>query len=92
MILHNERIVKLSPEGLLTYYHVDTPSLVKDQINLKHSSVIDIRFVYAGRWPALQQKSEAMPDKNARPLPHTDDEMRLYTKSGNFFFKSMSKI
>ena len=25
-------------------------------------------------------------------MPHPDDEMRIYSKSGNFLFKSMSKI
>lgn len=56
LILHNERLVKVSPEGVLTYYHLDHPTVAKDKINLKHSSIVDIKFVYAGRWPANHSK------------------------------------
>jgi hypothetical protein len=78
LFLMNERMVKLSTEGVLTYFHLDKPTVAKAAINLD-SDLIEIRFVYAGR-----------PHKGIRP-PHADDEMRIFVKSGNFLFKSMSK-
>jgi hypothetical protein len=55
----------MSPEGILTYYELDNTKLAKDEINLKHSSVADIRFVYAGRW---QEPKSSLRDKNTRPF------------------------
>ena len=49
LILHNERIVRLDENGKLTYFKLDRSDRAKGAINLKHSSVEEIRFVYAGR-------------------------------------------
>ena len=87
LFLLNERFVKITDEGLLTYYHLDKMQSPKETINLRDHDLIEIRFVYAGRaHPQLKN------NENLTRLPHPDDEMRIFLKTGNFLFKSMTKI
>ena len=44
----NERIVKITSDGILSYYDIDKPQQAKKQLNLKHIST-GIKIVYAGR-------------------------------------------
>ena len=78
----NERVVKLSDTGVLTYYHLDKPTVAKARIPLSDPTVMkSIKFVYAGKNKA----------KTGYPA-HREDEIRLLIKSENYIFKSMTKI
>lgn len=82
MIRWNERMVKLTESGILSYYHLDNPAQPKVEIDLTHSSVVGFKFVYCGRRST----------KSTRPLPNPDDEFRLYTKRESFFFKDLKQL
>jgi hypothetical protein len=79
----NERIVKLSSEGVLTYFHHDKPTRAKAAIKLSDPSVLSIRFMYAGK-----SKSKQVP----LVPPHADDEIRIQIKAETFLFRSMAKF
>ena len=59
-------------------------------MHLKSSHILDIRFIYYGR--KIAGKTGDAPNLGVQRLPHADDEMRIYMKTGNFFFKSMPRV
>ena len=65
------------------------PLKQKPQIHLKSTNILDIRFIYYGHKIAAQTDA---PNLSVGRLPHADDEMRIYMKTGNFFFKSMPRV
>jgi len=91
----NEREVRIDADGILTYYHFDKPGIPHGNIDLKHHSVQAVRFEYAGRKkpdPVSKRNSTNLPSK--RPIPHLDDEIRVYMRhkeSETFIFRA-SKI
>lgn len=89
MFLHNERIVRISTEGVLTYSNRDKPGREKGQINLR--ALGDVRFIYAGKRVTKDSKAD-LTVETAGSVPHPDDEMRFSVKRDNFFFKSMTKL
>ena len=77
--------MRLTADGTLTYYHKDSPQSEKCRINLKHSSIIAVRAFYSGR------RSHNELDLT-KTLPHHDDELRIYTQGGSFFFRNLSNL
>jgi len=95
LIFHNEREVRIDADGILTYYHFDSLDLPRGNIDLKHHSVQAVRFEYAGRKkPDPSSKRNSTNLQSNRPLPHPDDEIRIYMRnkeSETFIFRA-SKI
>ena len=56
MFLHNERIVRISTEGVLTYSNRDKRGIEKGHINLR--TLGQIQFIYAGRRSGKDFKAE----------------------------------
>jgi hypothetical protein len=48
LVFYNERIVRITSQGILSYYEKDKPKLAKVQINLRHIRT-SVKIVYAGR-------------------------------------------
>jgi len=74
MFLHNDRIVRISPEGVLTYSNRDKPGIEKGHINLR--TLGQIRFIYAGRRISKDLKVDPSVD-SIGSYPHPDDELRF---------------
>lgn len=86
LLRNNEKLVKLSRQGVLTYYDFDKPDTIKGTIDLNSHNVTSIRFEYAGKPPAAPKSAAASegtkhspPDaKRQRPKPNADDNFRIY--------------
>ena len=96
LLLKNERIIKLSSDGVLTYFHRDTPNQCKQSIDLTSQQVTSIRFEYAGRPIAsssgLSAVKNSSPTRRMRPKPHFDDEFRIYMQNRETFQFIASKL